>query len=124
MKIGWGSELHSPVQGLRNIGGTPGISEPMPMSDIARVLYYGDGYVPSRPFFDDIFEAHREEIFTALVNLPRKEAGRRIRDILASEIRDGYYRERIPNGQLTIKLKESDVPLIDTGELVEHLRSE
>jgi hypothetical protein len=89
--------------------------------------------IPARPFLEDGMSAGRVSIAKAMENHFKQlaETGKgnleRIAVTAIGEIqkfvRSGYYKADKPNSPTTIEAKDSDVPLIDTAQMLNSLSS-
>ena len=112
------------------------------MAEDARKLSFGTGDYPARPFLEDGLESGKAEINSAIEYhyKSKLENGRgnlpRIAAVAVASIqkfvRSGRYRDTAPNSQATIQKKStrqkgkfllSDIPLIDTGQMINSLTS-
>lgn len=97
------------------------------LCDIALWNELGTSSIPSRPFMRDAVDKHRDEIdkfldqqFSLLAKgkttaeMMMKSIGVFVKGLVQQEIVDGTFE---PNAPSTIKRKESDKPLIDTGKM-------
>lgn len=96
------------------------------MVDIAMFNELGTVHIPSRPFLRDSVDAHTDEINAFLQSMRSqlvrgssaeqilKKIGVFQKDLIRKEIVNGDF---VPNSPETIKRKDSDKPLIDTGSM-------
>lgn len=96
------------------------------MVDIAMFNEFGTVHIPSRPFLRDSVDAHTDEINAFLQSMRSqlvrgssaeqilKKIGVFQKDLIRKEIVNGDF---VPNSPETIKRKNSDKPLIDTGSM-------
>jgi hypothetical protein len=102
-------------------------------SDLARKLHFGTASIPARPFlYQAIFSVRGE-----LRKLVRETYAKRIKEnrepsgqfspagigaflvgAVQRFVRSDYYKNTVPNAPMTIRMKGSDTPLIDTGFMV------
>ena len=112
------------------------------LAEDARKLSFGMGNYPARPFLEDGMESGKDEISHAIQMHYKKlaETGtgnlQRIAVTAIASIqkfvRSGSYKETAPNSPATIykkstrqkgKYLQSDIPLIDTGQMINSLTS-
>lgn len=101
------------------------------LAELAERLHYGDAHIPARPFLEDGLETHRAELKKLIKDQLAKltSTGKANLDKIGTAavgainelVRSGYYRESVPNAPLTIKMKGSDVPLIDGENMIDNL---
>ena len=99
------------------------------LSSIAAVNEYGDGHkIPSRPFMRQSFQgSNKDKIFSFAMAQGKQlkdgktdaqkilqQMGLKLIDIIQNEIREGGFQENAP---YTKKMKNSEQPLIDTGQM-------
>ena len=115
----------------------PRTGETMSMVELAQALYYGTQYTPPRHFLEDAMR-EREARISALVKqsmvwrfqglkatVQYEYAANDVAEEVRKFLREGsYYKANEPNSPVTIKEKGSDIPLIDTGQLVAHIEAE
>lgn len=102
------------------------------LAELAEKLHFGTAEIPARPFLEDGLNENREVLKKELEKeLERlKATGQANLDKIGTLavgkiqelVRSGYYRDKVPNAPLTIKLKGSDNPLIDGANMIESLR--
>lgn len=115
----------------------------MTTEELATLLFQGDGNIPPRPAFEDYLNTRREWLKKELrkfIRITKKPSTTKtyIADIyvtldtdqLANEVRTdvykwiasgSYYKSAVPNAYSTIQHKGSDVPLVETGALLDSL---
>ena len=112
------------------------------MAEDARKLSFGMGNYPARPFLEDGMESGKAEISHAIEIHYKKLAetgtgnleriARTAVKSIQKFVRSGAYRETAPNSPATIykkstrqkgKYLQSDIPLIDTGQMINSLTS-
>ena len=113
--------------------GIPGDSAPYPdgtsVADVAAINEFGAGRVPARPFLIPTINENFKK-YTKIAKSPlrkyivQEESLERILSFIGAAARNDVVRKintlsEPPNAPLTIALKGSDNPLIDTG----HMRS-
>jgi len=103
----------------------------MPASELARKMEEGNDITPPRPFLNPGLEYGLEDIRRAIGEGLRDAKGR-FKSGWANNIADAartavleyiYSGELAPNAPFTIEKKQSDQPLVDTGELVHLLEA-
>lgn len=97
-------------------------------ADLARELHFGSARIPARPFLKDGIEKHKKEIMAVYErevekNMPQWD---RVGTMAVGQIKkfvktSGYYKDNIPNSPATIERKKSEVPLVDSANLIESL---
>lgn len=96
-------------------------------AELAKKLHFGTSEIPARPFLEDALESKQEELLkeikTQAANAKKGEAnwgkvGAKAMGAVQDFVRSEYYRSNVPNSPMTIEKKGSDMPLIDTGNLV------
>ena len=112
------------------------------MAEDARKLSFGMGNYPARPFLEDGLNDGKADIEKAIENHYKKlaETGKGNLERIAVTaigaiqkfVRGDYYRSTAPNSPATIykkstrqkgKYLQSDIPLIDTGQMINSLTS-
>jgi hypothetical protein len=113
------------------------------MAEDARKLSFGTGDFPARPFLEDGLEAGKQEVNHAIeMHYKTKlENGKGNLDRIAAVavasiqkfVRSGVYRDTAPNSPATIQKKStrqknkkgivSDIPLIDSAQMINELTS-
>ena len=111
---------------------TTGTRDGGDLAELAEKLHFGTAEIPARPFLEDGLNENREVLKKELEKeLERlKATGQANLDKIGTLavgkiqelVRSGYYRDKVPNAPLTIKLKGSDTPLIDGANMIESLR--
>jgi hypothetical protein len=113
----------------------------MSMVELALMLHWGAHRIPARPFMSDFMNEHVDDCMAILrknmrivssktelgkgkmrVRILFKNVGQEIAELL-KRFMVTYYKAVTPNAPLTIRLKGSDVPLLDTGQLVSAISS-
>ncbi len=111
--------------------------------ELATLLFEGTGSIPPRPALEDYLNEHRAWLKNTIrkyVTIIKRPSSSKtyIADVyvdldteqLANEVRTdvykwiasgSYYKSVAPNAQSTIRHKGSDVPLVDTGTLLDSL---
>ena len=108
-----------------SVGFKPGEHFEEDGQDVAEVAIrneFGDDNVPSRPFMRQAFENHDAEISKLIQKAMKKESaneimsmiGEGLAKLMRDEIDNGDF---VPNSPVTIAMKGSDKPLIDTGTM-------
>lgn len=97
-------------------------------AELARELYFGSSRVPARPFLTDAIEEHRDELSKDIGAQLKREAegtsanwnivGTKAVGFIQEFVRGDYYKTNIPNSRSTIERKGSDVPLIDSADMI------
>ena len=107
--------------------------KPEQNSDLARKLHFGTAKIPARPFlYQAIFSVRNE-----LRKLVRETYAKRIKEnrepsgqfspagigaflvgAVQRFVRSDFYKNSVPNAPMTVRMKGSDTPLIDTGFMV------
>lgn len=97
-------------------------------AELARELYFGTSRTPARPFLTDAIYENKVHLRGLI-----KEQVERIKDGMSPNwnrvgseavkaiqtfVRGDYYKTNIPNSELTIEKKGSDIPLIDSADLI------
>ena len=115
------------------------------MSDLAFWLINGTATIPARPFPEDARKQLRKQVYTLLkehttVKLKNTKDPNKLSEIYVdftdSDLREkleqlvkwwlldgSYYKSHVPNAPSTIANKGSDVPLVDTGQLVNSIQA-
>jgi len=98
-------------------------------ADLAEALHDGTAAIPARPFLLQGIGSEMVEIRKAIkeyheIRMTGKEGNLAKIGALAVGavqrfVRGAYYRSKIPNAPSTIRRKGSDLPLIDTGFLMQ-----
>ena len=98
------------------------------ISELAKELYYGSSRTPARPFLTDAIEKNKDRIYGALKEEAKKviNGGQANWDMIGALavgciqefVRGDYYKTNIPNSEEWQKIKGSDMPLIDGGDLI------
>ena len=105
----------------------------MQMSELARKLHFGDSVIPARPFLYDSIISVRNDLNRRIREMharsikenrePRGEyslegIGAFLVGAIQKFVRGNYYKNTVPNAPMTIRIKGSDTPLIDTGQMI------
>ena len=117
-------------------------SETTDMAEDARKLYFGAEDIPARPFLTDGMMNGQPEIQQAIEKHMKKlvDTGKgllkRVATVCVASVQDfvreGGYKDSIPNSQATIDAKStrangeyllSDIPLIDSAQMINSLTS-
>lgn len=119
---------HDKTKPKKGEGGKNATPKPMEACALARVLHYGYGNIPARPFLEDAIEKNKDEIYSAIEKEINKalsgqkpnwdKIGTLAVGKVQEFVRGDYYRSYKPNADSTIKRKGSDTPLIDGGDLM------
>ena len=106
--------------------------QPIENAELAKMLSYGAGNIPPRPFLDQGIESKQEELEQALRTEAKKvidggqanwnKVGTMAVGAIQEFVRGDYYRTNVPNSQKTIDYKGSDKPLIDGANLIQDLK--
>lgn len=106
--------------------------QPIENAELAKMLSYGAGNIPPRPFLDQGIESKQEELTTALKTEAAKvvnggqanwnKVGTMAVGAIQEFVRGDYYRTNVPNSQKTIDYKGSDKPLIDGANLIQDVK--
>jgi hypothetical protein len=101
--------------------------------ELARLLSEGDGYmIPPRPHLEEGIEAGMADIKRAIRDygkslfglFPKKDAAQKIANAGRQAVLDYVQSGALtPNAAFTIAKKGSDIPLIETGELLHMLET-
>lgn len=115
---------------------SPRTGEAMSMTELADMLQFGGADTPPRPFIDDAMRERSEEIAEAVkssmvlrfkgltADVQYDFAANDVAYIVRKFVQDGdYYSKNVPNSPATIEAKGSEIPLIDTGQLVQHIEA-
>lgn len=104
----------------------------METCDLARTLHFGTATIPPCPFLEEGIENAEDKIRKALEKELDKvtEGGTpnwgRVGALAVSEVQQfvnsDYYRSKTPNSPSTIKRKGSDLPLVDTHDLINSMQ--
>lgn len=102
--------------------------KPIETSDLARDLHFGTSDYPARPFLDDGLNSQKEKINQEIKKEIEKTAageqanwdkiGTMAVGAVQEFVRGDFYKSNVPNSPETIKVKGSDTPLIDGGDLI------
>ena len=105
--------------------------EPIETAELAEQLSYGTANIPARPFLDIGLEEAKEKLNAAIEKeLKKIETGQepnwdKIGTMAVGSVqelvRSDYFKTRVPNSDRTIRIKGSDTPLIDGGDLINSL---
>ena len=119
---------HDKTKPKKGEGGKNATPIPMETCDLARVLHYGYGNIPARPFLEDAIHENEEEIYKAIKSEVDKafsgqkpnwdKIGTMAVGKVQELVRSDWYKTRTPNAKATISRKGSDTPLIDGGDLM------
>ena len=66
---------HDKTKPKKGEGGKNATPTPMETCDLARVLHYGYGNIPARPFLEDAIEKNKDEIYSAIEKEVNKALG-------------------------------------------------
>lgn len=115
----------------------PKTGERTDMVEMAKALHFGTRKIPPRPFLDDAIRENWPEVRKAITSsmvwrfkglkadVQFSFAANEIAYIVRQFITDGtYYKSHMPNAVSTIDRKGSDIPLVDSGQLVDHIVGE
>lgn len=115
----------------------PRTGETMSMQELAKAQAFGTANNPPRNFINDALRENLEEVnrivksslvgrFKGLTaEIQYQFAANEIAHLVRNFIRQGtYYKATMPNSPKTIHEKGSDIPLIDSGQLVNHIEAE
>ena len=107
------------------------------MVELAKANHFGTARIPARPFLDDAIRENWPDVKKAITSsmvwrfkglkadVQFAFAANEIVHIVRQFILDGtYYRSVAPNAQTTIDNKQGDIPLLHTGQLVDHIVGE
>jgi len=105
--------------------------------EMAKGLHFGTAKVPPRPFLDDAIRENWEEVSKLIIgsmvwrfrglkaDVQFAFAANDVAHVVRQFITDGsYYKGVAPNAPSTIENKGSDTPLLDSGQLVDHIQGE
>lgn len=122
---------HDKKRPKKGEGGKNATPVPMETCELARVLHYGYGNIPARPFLEDAIEKNKDEIYSAIENEVNKalsgqkpnwdKVGSMAVGKTQELVRGDWYKTRTPNSEATKKRKGSDQPLIDGADLINSL---
>jgi len=117
--------------GKTHIGSNDGSSPAEEVSELAKRLHYGADKIPARPFLEESISAKKIELEKELKNQTEKlksngqanfnKVGTMAVGIVQEFVRGDYYKNSVPNAEMTIENKGSDRPLIDTSEMLNSL---
>lgn len=106
-------------------------NEPSETAELAERLHYGTAQIPARPFLDEGLQAGdamlesniKKELEKASTgqNPNWDKIGTMAVGFVQDFVRSDYYKTHVPNSERTIKIKGSDTPLIDGGDLINSL---
>lgn len=115
----------------------PRTGEVNSMVELAKAATFGTATTPPRPFLVDSLRELSKEIdkivkssmvwrFKGLTaDVQYEFAANDIAHAIRQFIKSGeYYKATQPNASYTIAQKGSDIPLVDSGQLVEHIEAE
>lgn len=104
----------------------------METCDLARMLHFGTPTIPERKFLEEGLLNAEDKIRKALEEELDKvtEGGipnwGRVGALAVSEVQQfvnsDYYKSKTPNSPSTIKRKESDLPLVDSKDLINSMQ--
>lgn len=110
--------------------------EAMNMLALAEILHFGAYKIPARPFLEDSVREQWAEISKAIkssmilrfrglsADVQYEFAANDITYLVRSFLRDGdYYRGVAPNAARTEEEKGHDTPLLDSGQLIDHIEA-
>jgi hypothetical protein len=127
------------------IDGQPHANSQLSVADLAKVLHFGNATIPARPFLYDGILENKQAITDAIQNHYKKiwestseqalysKMSATMKKIaivaiggIKSFVYSGKYKDTLPNSESTIqhkskKNKRSDVPLIDTAQMINSL---
>lgn len=117
--------------GKTHIGRNDGSSPAEEVSELAKKLHYGADKIPARPFLDEGMAEKKNELENELKkqieNLKQNgqanfnKVGTMAVGAVQEFVRSDHYKNNVPNAGSTIKKKGSDMPLLDTGEMLTSL---
>lgn len=110
-------------------GGKGKAAKPILMADLAAIMEFGtaDGHIPARPFMASTFDMYVEEVLKNIASIKDQiisgkitakqgwgKIGAWYKGRMQHTIKDSVWQA---NADITIKLKGSSAPLIDSGAL-------
>ena len=106
--------------------------EPIETAELAKMLSYGAGNIPPRPFLEEGIKSKKEELSKAIGEEAKKavnggqanwqKVGTMAVGAVQEFVRGDYYKTNVPNSPKTIEYKGSDKPLIDGANLIQSLQ--
>ena len=113
----------------RNINGVEPENIKTPDVDqLAMMLHFGTADIPARPFLTDAIRQNSDKLKKMLKNEVQKIAEGKKPDwnkvgtaavgAVVEFVSSDYYKSKVPNSKKTIEYKGSDMPLIDTHEMI------
>lgn len=115
----------------------PRSGETASLIDIAKKLIHGAKNMPARDFLVDSIRENRVEVLDIIkgsmvwrfqgltADMQYELATQPILYVIKSWLQDGtYYRANAPNAPFTIATKDGDVPLLDSGQLIDNIEAE
>lgn len=106
-------------------------NEPIETAELAEQLHYGTAQIPARPFLDEGLQAGNAILESNIGKELEKAStgqnpnwdkiGTMAVGIVQDFVRSDFYKNHTPNSDRTIKIKGSDTPLIDGGDLINSL---
>lgn len=98
------------------------------IDQLAMMQHFGAANIPARPFLTDGIRQNLGKLKAAMKEETQKVAdggkanwskvGTQAVGAIQEFVRSDYYKQKKPNSKKTIEYKGSDVPLIDTAEMV------
>lgn len=112
-------------------GRTPDQIKPIDIDVLAKMLHFGTANIPARPFLTDAIRQNLGKIKQAMQEETKKVAegkkanwdkvGGMAVGAVVEFVSSDYYKSRIPNSKATIEHKGSDMPLIDTHQMIDNV---
>ena len=109
-------------------GNTPDNIKPIDVDKLAMMLHFGTADIPARPFLTDAIRQNSAKLKKMIQKQVTKlaegkkanwtEVGTAAVGAVVEFVSSDYYKTRVPNSKKTIEHKGSDMPLIDTHEMV------
>lgn len=120
---------NKPKEEFRDLEGkTPDQVTPIDVDELAKMQHFGTANIPARPFLTDGIRQNLGKIKRAMQDEAKKIAdgkkpnwdkvGQMAVGAIQEFVKSDYYKSRKPNSATTIKYKGSDIPLIDSAEML------
>ena len=110
-------------------GNTPDQMTPIDTADLAKMLHYGTAEIPARPFLEEAIRQNTGKLRAAVKDEVMKikdgkkanwnKVGTLAVGCVNELVRSDWYKQRKPNSKKTIEHKGSDIPLIDSANMLQ-----
>lgn len=98
------------------------------LAELAKTLSFGTGRISPRPFIEEGIESQKEMIQSELKRQEEKVAqgqsgnfdkiGTMAVGAIQEFVRSDFYKSNVPNAPMTVENKGSDMPLINTAQML------